>query len=343
MANDTSHHVLVIGVGSIGERHVRCFQATSRCEVSLVEINPTLRQTVAERYGVRGYESLTEALAAKPTAAVVAVPAHLHLPLAMQLAEAGVHLLIEKPLSTTTKGVRELSELVTRKQLVCGVAYVYRSHPVLTAMREAIHSGRFGQPVELVAVCGQHFPTYRPAYREIYYKDRATGGGAIQDALTHILNAGEWLVGRMTRLVADAEHQLLPGVTVEDTVHVLARHSTVQNSRVQASYALNQHQAPNETTITVVCEKGTVRFEAHENRWRWQTTPGDTWHDETFPPLERDTLFSEQAGLFLDAVEGKRSVTCSLSDGAATLRVNLATLASCEQRAWQEVKNEALL
>src|SRR5687767_8902751 len=93
------HHILVIGVGSIGERHVRCFQATGRCQVSIVEINPTLRQSVAERYGVPSYASLEETLAAKPTASVVAVPAHLHLPIARQLVEAGVHLLIEKPLS----------------------------------------------------------------------------------------------------------------------------------------------------------------------------------------------------------------------------------------------------
>ncbi|QDU31727.1 putative oxidoreductase YdgJ [Anatilimnocola aggregata] len=335
MSESPSHHVLVVGVGSIGERHLRCFQGTGRSEVTLVEINPALRQAVAERYNVRGYASLEEALATKPTAAVVAVPAHLHLKIASQLAQAGVHLLIEKPLSTSTQGVKELSELVARQQIVCGVAYVYRSHPVLGAMREAIASGRFGQPVELVAVCGQHFPTYRPAYREIYYKDRATGGGAIQDALTHILNAGEWLVGPMSQLVADAEHQLLPGVEVEDTVHLLARHG-----RVLASYALNQHQAPNETIVTVVCERGTVRFEGHESRWRWQTTPGDSWHDETFPPLERDTLFIEQAKLFLDAVERKRPVTCSLDAGAATLRANLAALASCESRAWQNLKDE---
>jgi predicted dehydrogenase len=332
-----SHHIVVIGVGSIGERHVRCFQGTGRCRVSLVEINPTLRQSVAERYGVPSYVSLEEALRAKPTAAVVAVPAHLHLPVAKQLADAGVHLLIEKPLSTTLRGVSELRDVVARKQLVCGVAYVYRSHPILSAMREAIQSGRFGRPVELVAVCGQHFPTYRPAYREIYYKDRATGGGAIQDALTHILNAGQWLVGPMTKLVSDADHQLLPGVDVEDTVHILARHD-----RVQASYALNQHQAPNEVTITVVCERATVRFEAHENRWRWLSTPGESWQEERFPPLERDTLFIEQAGFFLDAIEGKRQVTCSLDEGEAALRANLAALSSCASGQWISLDDESL-
>jgi predicted dehydrogenase len=204
-------------------------------------------------------------------------------------------------------------------------------------MRAALLSGRFGKPVELVAVCGQHFPTYRPAYRDIYYKCRATGGGAIQDALTHILNAGEWLVGPISRLVADASHQVLAGVEVEDTVHLLARHGAVA-----ASYALNQHQAPNEVTLTVVCERGKVRFEGHESRWRWMTAPGEAWHDEPHPALERDTLFVAQANQFLDAVEGKRPVACSLAEGAATLRVNLAALASADGGGWQTLNNESL-
>ncbi len=333
MSGDKPHRVCVIGVGSIGERHLRCFQQTGRCELSFVEINDALRQTIAERYGVRGIARLDEAVSQRPDVAVVCTPAHLHVPMATQLAEAGIHLLIEKPLSTELDGLARLREAVAFRGVTCGVAYVYRAHPVLTEMREAIHSGRFGRPIELVAVSGQHFPTYRPAYREIYYKERATGGGAIQDALTHIMNAGEWLVGPIARLVADAAHQALAGVAVEDTVHVLARHGDLL-----ASYSLNQHQAPNENTITVVCEHGTVRFEGHESRWRWMTTPGEAWHDEQHPPLERDSLFVTQANQFLDAVDGKCPVACSLDDGIQTLRVNLAALASADGGGWQDIR-----
>jgi predicted dehydrogenase len=225
-----------------------------------------------------------------------------------------------------------LLEVANQRRLACGVAYVYRSHPVLANMREAIQSGRFGRPLELVATSGQHFPTYRPAYREIYYNDRATGGGAIQDALTHVINAGEWLAGPVTRLVADAAHLRLEGVCVEDTTHVLARHGDVL-----ASYSLNQHQAPNENTITVVCERGTVRFEGHESRWRSVTIPGEPWHDELHAPLGRDELFIAQANQFLDAVEGTLPVACSLEEGLQTLRVNLAALASIQGGAWQTI------
>lgn len=328
----SKHKLLVVGVGSIGERHLRCFLSTNRVEAVFVEVNPTLRQTIAERYGVRGFSSLEEALVTQPTLAVVAVPAHLHIEIATQLAERGLHLLIEKPLSTSSAGIERLQTIVRERGLTAGVAYVYRSHPLLTAMRTAIHEGRLGRPVELIAVSGQHFPTYRPAYRDIYYKDRATGGGAIQDALTHVINAGEWLLGPVDRLVADAAHQVLEGVTVEDTVHLLARHGGTM-----ASYNLNQYQAPNEFTLTIVCERGTLRLESHANRLRTMTTPSSEWHDESIEPLERDTLFIRQADQFLTSIEGSLPTMCSIEEGLQTLRVNLAALASTDGGGWQMI------
>ena len=336
------HHVLIVGVGSIGERHVRCFQATGRAEVSIVEINDALRTTISERYGVRGFASLEAAMAdhaaalhqptRRVTAAVIATPANRHLEIATQLAEAGIHLLIEKPLSTSIDGADRLTRIVSQRGLVVGVAYVMRCYPALAAMRDAVLSGRFGKPVEIVAVCGQHFPTYRPAYRDTYYVDRATGGGAIQDALTHVLNAGEWLVGPIERRVADAAHRVLADVTVEDTVHVLTRHGDVLGS-----YSLNQHQAPNEVTITVICEGGTVRWETHAQRWRWMMRTDELWHDEPHEPQPRDAAFVTQANRFLDAVEGHTSLLCSLDDGVQTLRVNLAALASVDHGCWQTI------
>ena len=325
--------VLVVGVGSIGERHTRCFLATGRAEVSICEPNAALRQTVAERYGIeRAFGDLDAALAERPESVVICTPAQLHIPIATAAARAGAHLLIEKPLSTSFDGVEELKAELDRRSLVGSVAYVYRAHPALAAMREAILSRRFGAPLEIVATSGQHFPLYRPAYRDIYYKDRATGGGAVQDALTHVVNAVEWLVGPVERLAADIDHLSLAGVTVEDTVHVLTRHG-----RAMGSFSLNQHQAPNESTITVVCEKGTARFESHGNRWRWMTEPGGQWRDEPAGPLERDTLFVRQADAFLDCIAGAATPACTIDEAAQTLRVNLAILVAAEQGRWQDI------
>ncbi len=326
-------NVLVIGVGSIGQRHLRCFQNTGRAHLALCEVDGDLRSRVAEEYAVeRSYGDLDAALADRHDAAVVCVPAHLHIPMSAALAEAGVHLLIEKPLSTRLDGVDALKQTVRDRGILAAVAYVQRAQPSLEPMKRAIDSGRFGRPVHLFVACGQHFPTYRPAYRDIYYKDRATGGGAVQDALTHMVNAAEWLVGPVDRVAGDAAHQVLEGVEVEDTVNIVARHGDVL-----AAYSLNQHQAPNEIVMTVACEKGTCRWELHRSRWRWMTEPGGTWHDEEFGPIERDTVFVRQANAFLDALEGKRPALCTLEEGIQTLRVNLAVLAAVEKQVWQNV------
>ncbi len=330
--------VLVIGVGSIGERHLRCFAATDRVELAICEVNQSLGRQVAERYGVtENYAELEEALHNPPRAAVVATPAHLHIPMAMRLAEAGTHLLIEKPLSISLNGVDALIQRVRELDLRVAVAYVYRQHPALQAMKSAIDSGRFGKPLQLVATCGQHFPTYRPAYREIYYANRATGGGAIQDALPHVLNAAEWLLGPIDRLAADADHLLLPGVEVEDTVHLIARHGSVM-----AAYSLNQHQAPNESTITVVCERGTCRFEFPRHRWMWMTEPDTPWQTERFSDLQRDDLFVRQAHAFLDCVERRTEPACSLEEAEQTLRATLALLESVETGQWKSIHSPHL-
>ncbi len=269
----------------------------------------------------------------RPTVGVVATPAPLHIPQAIRLAEAGAHVLIEKPLSTSPDGLDELRRLLVQRRLTAGVAYVLRSHPALEAMREAIRSGKFGRPLQVVAVSGQHFPTYRPAYASTYYANRQTGGGAIQDALTHLINAVEWLVGPADRVIADAAHRNLATTEVEDTAHVLARHG-----EVLASYALNQYQAPNESLLTIVCEGGTLRFDPPG--WRWMTDPGGEWRVEGPAALERDELFIRQANLFLDAVEAGTLPRCTLDEGAQTLRVNLAALRSLDTGRWESTQQE---
>ncbi len=330
----TKHRILVIGVGSIGERHLRTFGMTERADLAICETNEPLRRAVGDRYNIaKRYATVDEALAdrsASFAAAVICAPSQLHIPIATQLAKAGVNLFIEKPLSTTFDGIDALADLVRQKGLKAAVTYTYRSHPAVRSMKQAIAEGRFGRPVQVVSVWGQHFPKYRPAYRNIYYTSRATGGGAIQDVLTHAINAGEFLVGPVDRVLADADHKVLEGVTVEDTVHVIVRHGDVMGC-----YSLNQHQAPNENTITVICERGTARFELNNARWLSMTEPGGEWHTELQFSLERDDIFVNQANILLDVLEGKAEPPCTLAEGLQTLRVNLTVLAAVENPPWR--------
>jgi predicted dehydrogenase len=331
---NTSHRykVVVIGAGSIGERHARCFVRTGRAEISLCDVSDSRLSEVASRLTVdRCITQFESVLDAGFDAAVVATPAPLHIPQTKQLLKCGMAVLIEKPLSTTSDGVSELMAIAANQRVA--VAYVLRFHSVVAGLQHAVAAGEIGEPLEIMVQSGQHFPFYRPAYRDTYYALRASGGGAIQDALTHFVNAAEWIVGPLTQVQADAQRLVLEGVEVEDTVHVVARHG-----RVMASYVLNQHQASNESTMTIVGSHGMLRGELHTNTIRLQHTPQEPAKVRTLEVVDRDELFVRQAHSLLDCIEFNRPPVCSLSEAAQTLSAQLAILQVSDNPQWKQVE-----
>tara|TARA_B100000287_G_C20564666_1_gene753941 strand:+ start:196 stop:1185 length:990 start_codon:yes stop_codon:yes gene_type:complete len=318
--------ILVVGAGSIGERHVRCFATIKGVEIGVCDINLDIARKISERYPVIEIGTKTDDFDLRNyDAAVVCTPANLHIKIANELAGKGLHLLIEKPLSISTDGVTELINISEQLGIIVAVGYVFRSDPVLSSMRESIQSGRFGLPKQIIGYAGQNFPYYRPEYRGTYYVHKEQGGGAIQDAITHLINASEWLVGPIERLVSDANKLFLDhGSDVEDTVHVIAQHS----NGIMGLYGLNQFQMPNECVITVVCTEGTLRFEKHNGLWKSSIEPEQDWKEEKRVSHHPDDFFTMQAKNFIDSIEGKELPKCDLLSGIQSLKVNLAIIKS---------------
>ncbi len=318
--------ILVVGGGSIGERHLRCFQQIG-CEVALCEASEARRQEIVERYHLRRSFAAIEEAAKEPWHGIaICTPAHLHVEHASALAPATSAFLIEKPLCTRLEDIDKLRSAMTDK--VVQVAYVLRHHPAVQRIRAMLADGEIGTLHQVTVVAGQHFPTFRPAYRDIYYAKRETGGGAVQDAATHLFDLIQHFAGPLDWIFCDYAHQQLEGVEVEDTVHLIGRTAAIGGSRVLVSLALNQFMAPNETHLQLNGSRGSLGLRLHEHKaglflhgdadWTW-TEPLVT---------ERDDLFRAQAESFLEAATGQRPPVCSLEDGARALRVNLAALES---------------
>lgn len=319
--------ILIIGTGSIGERHLRCFLATGRRKVAACEPNESLRKTIQEKYGCVVYASLDEALAAEAwDATVICTPAHTHIPIARQCVERGSHVLIEKPLSVSLEGIEELVTLASAKQVAVRVAYVHRSIPVVMAVRDIVRSGKIGEVRHVVVKAGQNFPGARPAYASTYYAKRASGGGCIQDGLTHVLHAVEWIIGPIERVYCDATHEALATKEVEDTVNLVAR----LRGNVPAAFTINQFQAPNEVTLSFNGLLGSVRAELHYQRYGILLMGESDWTWFDMPQEERDAMFIRQAEAFLDSTEGRPDYLSTLEDGLQTLKVNLAALKSSD-------------
>jgi predicted dehydrogenase len=328
-----THKLLVVGCGSIGERHIRCFGHHPGVEVTGCDINPELREQIARRYEIPCFPNLDKALEeGNFTAAVVATPANLHIPIALRLVRSGLHVLIEKPLSVDLDQTSELLEAITEHQVAAAMAYVYHFFPCFSGLKAHLSQIQPGKLLQVTLGGGQPFQFYRPAYKDTYFKDRKTGGGLIHDGLTHFSNLVEWLFGPADQLVCDCAHQALPDVEVEDSLAILSR-----NGGALVSYSLNLVQAPTEVTLLANFENGSIKAESHRQRWGWFGRGDEQWTYHDAPMPDRDFPFIKQAHAFLDLMEGKLTDMATIEDGIRAVRVIQAAHKSSEERAWVEL------
>ena len=315
--------VLIVGAGGIGERHVRCFQKAGIGRVGIVESQAERRELIAARYGCPGFADCEEALKAEPwTVGVVASPAPSHIPIATRLAEAGLNLLIEKPLAVVPDGLDRLQVFEAIRTM--RVAYVYRHMLPVMELKRRLQAGSLGNPLAAQIVCGEDYSLARPDYARIYYGRHETGGGAIQDVLTHFVNTMDWLVGPARDVQCLVGNRKLRDVSVEDTVCCSIRHE----GGCLAGYYVCQGQAPAETSFTVHCENGSVRAALSQQRVG-EFRPGDAeWTWTQFGPVERDEIYVRQAKAFLDAMAGHPDHACMLAEAVHSLNVNIAALES---------------
>ena len=141
MKNEKISKVLVTGLGSIGQRHVRNIRKLYGKSIDILAyrrrkespvLNPdmTVRNglTLETTYDIRSYDSLDKALSQQPDAVFISNPNVFHVQVALKAAQTGCHLYIEKELSDSWEGIEELLKIVKTKKLVTYVAYQRRFH-----------------------------------------------------------------------------------------------------------------------------------------------------------------------------------------------------------------------
>ncbi len=321
-------NILVVGGGSIGERHLRCFLRLPEVSADLCDVNEELLKELKIKYAVRNtFSDWNRIDLSEYDAAVICTPAHLHIPMSKRAIESGCNVLCEKPLSIAYEGVDELIELVDETNKVFAVAYVYRVVLGLIALRDLVLSGKLGQIKQVVGHLGQFFPKFRPAYREIYYRDRKTGGGAIQDACTHMINYIEWVMGPIREVFTFADHLALDGVSVEDTVSMVFR---FYKDDAIGSYSLNQFQKPNEGFIEFIGTESSARYKFADQVVEIFEPKIEKWKSVSYPIRDRDELFEKQASVFLEGLREGIAKPCTLKESAQTLRTILSALRSLE-------------
>jgi predicted dehydrogenase len=146
MVNGSGLSVAVIGCGYWGSKHVRVLHSTDGVEqVVLVDAQERRLEQLARIYpGALRFTTLREALP-HIDAAVIATPPTTHVPVALEAMQAGKHVLIEKPLATTSAGARQLIVAADAAGVTMMVGHTFEYNAAVWKLRELIHGQSLGE------------------------------------------------------------------------------------------------------------------------------------------------------------------------------------------------------
>lgn len=213
----------ILGAGLVADYHRRAIAATPRAElVAVADADTSRHEAMVRDFGV---PAVTETeLLADPAVAVVSVctPSGRHAEQAIRAAEAGKHVLVEKPMALSLEDADAMIEACRANGVTLAVCLQRRTEPAVKRVREAVAGGALGR----VTLAGAFMPYYRP---DAYYAQadwRGTwdgdGGGVLMNQGIHLIDLLVWCLGD-PQVVGVGAATLVRGVEVEDTAAATLR------------------------------------------------------------------------------------------------------------------------
>jgi predicted dehydrogenase len=301
--------VLIAGCGSAGKRHARVLKSLGVNDIRVCDPLPPQRDSLREQVpSVVVHESFEAGLAQRPDTVLLATPENLHIPMAIQAVRAGAHVLSEKPLSDTCDGVDQLDALASREKRKVMVALCFRYHDGHRKAKAYLDSGRVGRLISIRALMGEHLPTVRPDYRNIWSFSHT---GAFE--LIHDVDLAVWYAGRPIRKVhcLSGSYSDL-GSSAPDVVELLLDFE----DRCMASIHLDRFHKPRRRVTELICTEGVITVDFA--RWDhcavsvYDSCKGAWEHEEL--ATDRDDMFRAEDREFLEAVAEDGPIQCTIAE-----------------------------
>ena len=227
----------VIGAGGIADRRtIPVMMLANNAElIAVMEINMELAEKSRAKWGCkRAYDSEAALLADPEIDAVyIASPVVLHAKQAMMAADAGKHILIEKPLAMTSEEGQKVVDYCESKGVKIAAGLMMRFGAYVMAMKQAIADGKIGRPVSGFSQFTCWYPDMPGNWRQ---SKKNGGGGAMMDMGVHCIDLIRYVTGQNVRQVAAMHDTLTFHYDVEDSSTLIMRLENGALATVQSNF-----------------------------------------------------------------------------------------------------------
>ncbi|WP_235886286.1 Gfo/Idh/MocA family protein [Paenibacillus cymbidii] len=305
MENREKLRFAVIGAGVISKSHIAAIQGDSEAElVAIADSVAGKAEEKAAQHGIpQAYRDYEDMLRRDDIDAVsICLPSGMHADAVIACAQAGKHVLCEKPLDITAEKMERMIGECRRRGVKLGVVYQRRTLPSVVRAREAIRQGQLGK-----LVLGDVYMKY---YRSAdYYRSagwRGTwaldGGGALMNQGVHGVDLIQWLMGDVASVFAYSA-ALAREIEVEDTAVAAVRYKNGAFGIIQGATTVYPEL---ETRFEIHGEKGSVTI-GDGGVKSWKQLPDDPGAGaEPFAFDGSDSMQSGHAVLVRDLIEAIR-------------------------------------
>lgn len=187
--------ILIIGAGSIGERHIRnLWQFGYRNMIVFRQRNLPFREIGEAQVTVS--LNWDEVINKKPFAAFICTPTSQHLEQVKNCLQNNMHVFVEKPLSHNLENIEELKSIASNSIKLLQIGFMMRFHPLILKVKNYIEDKTFGNLISTVSHWGSYLPDWHPweNYKESYAANKSLGGG-VALTLCHDIDVAIWLSG----------------------------------------------------------------------------------------------------------------------------------------------------
>jgi len=321
---------LVVGCGSIGQRHIGNLLSLSAGEIIACDTRQDRLQAVSEKYGLKIYTDVEQALEQKVNAVLICSPTSLHIPTALSAAERELHLFIEKPLSHTLEGVDQLARTTSTRGLTALVGCNMRFFPTIKLVKDLIDEGRIGRVLAAKASWGFYLPYWHPDddYRKNYTAISPLGGGIILDNV-HELDFLRWMLGEVKEVSCFLDKLSNLEMDTEDVAGILLRFE----SRALASIHFDCLQPTYRRSCEFIGEEGIIVADIIEQRVELLTREQNQWQvfSENIK-TDVNQMYIEEMKHFIDCIEGRDTPMLDIAGAKRVLQIVLAAKESAETK-----------
>ena len=313
--------ILIVGLGSIGKRHLRLARELfPRADIRV------LRHQTADfvpQYANGCFASIQEAVAFDPQMAVIASPAPFHISSAQLLAEAGVHLLIEKPLADSLVGIKKLIKTCQKQGAILSTGYNLRFFSSLQMFKKFVLEGVIGNILSVRCDIGQYLPAWRPDsdYRQGVSARRELGGGALLE-LSHELDYLRWIFGDVDWVKATLSRQSKLEIDVEDTAHLtLGFMPKSPDHQLIATVNLDLIRHDVVRSCVAIGSDGSLRWNGLTGEVAFYANESSGWQQVFIYQEQRDESYIAEWKNFLDAISTKNIPMITGIDGLRVVEI----------------------